>query len=91
MFHRPTGVSSFLVLSFSFLIVSQSIKFSVAPLSTSTISSAMPLNEDRVICISSQLSLLNMYIFLRHRPLARAANWDLKQNPVLQVHQRISV
>ena len=86
MFRNPTGVSSFLVPSFSFLIVSWSIKFSVMPLSTSAISSAMPLNEDRVIGISSQLSLLNMYIVLRHRPLAKAANWDLKQNPCLQVH-----
>ena len=74
MFHKPTGVPSFLVPSFRFLIVSQSIKFLVAPLSTSAISSAVPLNEDRVIGISSQLSLLNMYIVLRHKPLAKAAN-----------------
>ena len=78
MFCKPTGVSSFLVPSFSFLMVSWSIKFSVAPLSTSAISSAVPLNEDRVIGISSQLSLLNMYIVLRCRPLAKAANWDLR-------------
>ncbi len=82
MFHNPTRVSSFLVPSFNFLIVSWSMKFSVAPLSTSAILSAMPLNEDRVIGISSRLSLLNMYIVLRHRPLANAANWDLRQNPL---------
>ncbi len=69
MFRKPTGVSSFLVPSFSFLMVSWSIKFSVVLLSTSAISSAVPLNEDRVIGISSQLSLLNMYIVLRRRPL----------------------
>jgi hypothetical protein len=67
------------------------MKFSVAPLSTSAISSAVPLNDDKEIGISSQLSLLNIYIVLRRRPLAKAANWDLRQNPLLQVHQRISV
>ena len=81
MFHKPTGVSSFLVPSFSFLIISWLMKFSIAPLSTSTISSAVPLNEDRVIGILSQLSLLNMHIVLRCRPLAKAANWNLRQNP----------
>jgi hypothetical protein len=79
-----------LVPSFSFLMVSWLIKFLVAPLSTSTISSAVPLNDNKEIGISSWLSLLNIYIVLRHRPLAMAANWNLRQNPLQQVHQRIS-
>jgi hypothetical protein len=83
MFRNPTGVSSFLVPSFNFFTVSWSMKFSVAPLSMSIISSAMPLNDDKETGISSLLSLLNMYTVRRCRPLAKAANWDPKQNPKL--------
>jgi hypothetical protein len=53
IFHKPTRVSSSLVLSFNFWMVSWLIKFSVALVSTSIISSAMPLNDDKEIEILS--------------------------------------
>src|SRR6266851_861301 len=91
MFQSLMGVSSHLLPSLSLSTSLLLTKFSIALLLTSTSSSAVPLNMCIVIGSSSLLDLSNIYIVLRHRVLAKAANLDPRQNPFLLLHQRISV
>ena len=91
MFRNLMGCSSHQVPNFSLSTNFRSMKFSMAPLSTRVISSAVPLNECMKIGSSSLFELLNRYTVRRHKVLAKAASSDPRQNPSRSPGRSISV